>query len=102
MGGRGVSAGVSAVAIALGSHHSCVIVSGGGVKCWGWNKRDYAQLGIGNTSIVISPTDVPGDRPLHMHPYPIASPMAPLHAAHPCSPLHISIGTAASGPVWYM
>ncbi len=50
--------GVSAIAIALGFHHTCVIVTGGGVKCWGGNW--VGQLGIGSTSDQYSPTDVPG------------------------------------------
>ena len=36
----------------------CVIVSGGGLKCWGRN--DFGQLGIGSTSNRHSPLDVPG------------------------------------------
>ena len=48
--------GYSAVAIALGQYHTCVIVSGGGVKCWGYN--GYGQLGIGSSSTQYSPVDV--------------------------------------------
>jgi hypothetical protein len=51
-------AGVSAIAIAAGLDHTCVIVIGGGVKCWGSNR--YGQLGIGNTVDQFSPADVPG------------------------------------------
>jgi hypothetical protein len=36
----------------------CVIVSGGGLKCWGRN--DFGQLGIGSTGDRHSPLDVPG------------------------------------------
>ncbi len=50
--------GVSAIAIASGEQHTCVIVAGGGVKCWGWN--GYGQLGIGITGDRYSPADVPG------------------------------------------
>ena len=39
------SPGVSAIAIALGSYHTCAIVKGGNVLCWGENY--LGQLGIG-------------------------------------------------------
>ncbi len=52
-------ADVSAVAIALGWAHTCVIVSGGGVKCWGANW--VGQLGIGSRTDATSPADVAGD-----------------------------------------
>ena len=48
--------GYSAIAIALGNTHTCVIVTSGGVKCWGYN--GYGQLGIGSTSNQYSPVDV--------------------------------------------
>ncbi len=51
--------GVSAVAIALGSAHTCAIVNGGWVKCWGANGN--GQLGIGSTTDETSPADVAGD-----------------------------------------
>ncbi len=38
----------STISIALGYYHTCAIVTGGVVKCWGRN--DYGQLGIGGTT----------------------------------------------------
>ena len=48
--------GDSAVAIALGHYHTCVIVTGGNVKCWG--NSDYGQLGIGSSNTKYSPQNV--------------------------------------------
>ncbi len=50
--------GVSAIAIATGFGHTCAIVTGGSIKCWGANQ--YGQLGIGDTTDKWSPADVPG------------------------------------------
>jgi alpha-tubulin suppressor-like RCC1 family protein len=58
VGVKGLSSGATAVAVGFG--HSCAIVAGGGLKCWGLNK--YGQLGNGTTSeiAVKSPVDVKG------------------------------------------
>jgi hypothetical protein len=49
------AAGVAATAIAIGGQHTCAIVTGGGVKCWGNN--DYGQLGTGTKTTEKQPTD---------------------------------------------
>ncbi len=48
--------GNSAIAIALGESHTCAIVTGGALKCWGRN--DYGQLGIWSTSTQYYPQNV--------------------------------------------
>jgi alpha-tubulin suppressor-like RCC1 family protein len=47
-----------AIAVAGADRHSCAIVRGGGVKCWGDN--GYGQLGDGTTRRRLTPVDVRG------------------------------------------
>ncbi len=47
-----------AVDVAAGSNHTCAVVLGGLVKCWGWGF--YGQLGDGRKTDQSTPVTVPG------------------------------------------
>ena len=53
-----IPAGV--VALAAGGYHTCALLTGGGVDCWGAN--DYGELGTGDTNNRFTPTGVTGGR----------------------------------------
>jgi len=45
-----VGLGAPAIAIAAGSDHTCVVMVGGSIRCWGAN--DHGQLGLGHTQAI--------------------------------------------------
>ena len=49
---------VDGASIALGSGHSCALLTNSAVMCWGWNY--YGQLGDGTTTDRTTPAEVSG------------------------------------------
>ena len=56
--GRSAVHAVVATSLALGDSHSCALVSGGSIKCWG--KNEQGQLGNGTSISSTTPVDVIG------------------------------------------
>jgi cysteine-rich repeat protein len=52
-----LGAGSKAIGVSAGGTHTCVVLDGGSVKCWG--SGSYGQLGQGNAADVLSPKDLP-------------------------------------------
>lgn len=52
----GLSSGVADIAV--GGYHACALMTGGTVKCWGYNQ--YGALGNGSTTQSTSPVSVSG------------------------------------------
>jgi hypothetical protein len=48
----------SVALIRAGGHHTCALLIGGSVQCWGRNS--FGQLGVGDTDIRNAPTAVTG------------------------------------------
>lgn len=53
------SPGATASTVGAGRSHTCAVLNGGGVKCWGNNSK--GQLGIGSTRTALNPTSVASD-----------------------------------------
>jgi hypothetical protein len=63
-GETGADAGNEPTAISCGAAHTCALLKGGGVLCWGSNS--YGQLGTGNTAQAVSPSVQVSGLPLGM------------------------------------
>ena len=55
-----VSGITSATSIAVGSWHSCAVLTGGTLKCWGYNSQGQLGNGGGTPTYTTSPIDVSG------------------------------------------
>jgi alpha-tubulin suppressor-like RCC1 family protein len=53
-----VSGITNATAITAGYEHTCALLAGGSIDCWGWNA--YGQLGDGTTDYRLTPVAVNG------------------------------------------
>lgn len=53
-----VDLGAEAIQIAVGTYHTCAVLTDGAVRCWGYN--GYGQLGYGNTDS-IGDNEAPAD-----------------------------------------
>jgi len=79
-----VSCITAATTIALGSSHSCALLSDGKMTCWGDNY--YGQLGDGTTTSSPTPVEVVGLLPPPPLPNATAVPPAPTNATTVLSP----------------
>jgi alpha-tubulin suppressor-like RCC1 family protein len=55
--------GSRVVSVALGPYHSCALLAGGHVQCWGANDSGQLGNGVSDRADVLTPTDVLGFSP---------------------------------------
>ena len=85
-----VSGITSATAIAAGGFHTCALLTGGSVDCWGYN--GYGELGNGTTTQQLDPGG--GERD---HRPPPRSPRAGIHT---CALLQAAASTAGATTIY--